>query len=86
MGTCMNTHATFLRLLSIGLLFAAKDAGATTLTEAQVTNIVTRSYACVAMNKVNTKMKLDFFDQKENRGEPVGEKPFAPKVLPMSAE
>jgi hypothetical protein len=26
-----------------------------------------------------------FFDQEENRVEPVGENPFAPKVLPMSA-
>ena len=29
---------------------------------------------------------LGFFDQKENRVEPVGENPFAPKVLPMSPE
>jgi putative transposase len=29
---------------------------------------------------------LGFFDQVENRVEPVGENPFAPKVLPMSSE
>lgn len=29
---------------------------------------------------------LGFFDQDENRVEPVGENPFAPKVLPMSPE
>jgi transposase InsO family protein len=29
---------------------------------------------------------LGFFDEKENRVEPVGENPFAPKVLPMSSE
>ena len=29
---------------------------------------------------------LGFFDQYENRVEPVGHNPFAPKVLPMSAE
>lgn len=27
-----------------------------------------------------------FFDQAENRVEPVGVNPFAPKVLPMSSE
>jgi hypothetical protein len=27
---------------------------------------------------------LGFFDNKENRVEPMGENPFAPKVLPMS--
>jgi hypothetical protein len=29
---------------------------------------------------------LGFFDEEENRVEPVGENPFAPKVLPMSSE
>jgi hypothetical protein len=29
---------------------------------------------------------LGFFDQTENRVEPVGVNPFAPKVLPMSSE
>lgn len=29
---------------------------------------------------------LGFFDQDENRVEPVGENPFGPKVLPMSLE
>lgn len=29
---------------------------------------------------------LGFFDATENRVEPVGENPFAPKVLPMSSE
>ena len=29
---------------------------------------------------------LGFFDQTENRVEPVGVNPFAPKVLPMSPE
>jgi len=29
---------------------------------------------------------LGFFDQEENRVQPVGENPFAPKVLPMSPE
>ena len=29
---------------------------------------------------------IGFFDQDENRVEPVGENPFAPKVLPMSSE
>ena len=29
---------------------------------------------------------LGFFDQEENRVEPVGHNPFAPKVLPMSSE
>ena len=29
---------------------------------------------------------LGFFDQDENRVEPVGDNPFAPKVLPMSSE
>jgi hypothetical protein len=27
-----------------------------------------------------------FFDQDENRVEPAGENPFAPKALPMSSE
>ena len=29
---------------------------------------------------------LGFFDEEENRVEPVGRNPFAPKVLPMSSE
>ncbi len=29
---------------------------------------------------------LEFFDNEVNRGEPVGENPFAPKVLPMCPE
>ena len=29
---------------------------------------------------------LGFFDQVENRVEPVGDNPFAPKLLPMSPE
>ena len=29
---------------------------------------------------------LGFFDQNENRVEPMGQNPFAPKVLPMSSE
>jgi putative transposase len=29
---------------------------------------------------------LGFFDKDENRVEPVGHNPFAPKVLPMSSE
>jgi len=29
---------------------------------------------------------LGFFDEQENRVEPVGHNPFAPKVLPMSSE
>jgi putative transposase len=29
---------------------------------------------------------LGFFDNTENRVEPMGENPFAPKVLPMSSE
>jgi hypothetical protein len=29
---------------------------------------------------------LGFFDEEENRVEPVGHNPFAPKVLPMSSE
>tara|TARA_R110000787_G_scaffold52239_4_gene123104 strand:+ start:311 stop:553 length:243 start_codon:yes stop_codon:yes gene_type:complete len=29
---------------------------------------------------------LGFFDQTENRVEPVGTNPFAPKVLPMSSD
>ena len=29
---------------------------------------------------------LGFFDKTENRVEPVGHNPFAPKVLPMSSE
>ena len=29
---------------------------------------------------------LGFFDRETNRVEPVGENPFAPKLLPMSSE
>jgi hypothetical protein len=29
---------------------------------------------------------LGFFDEDENRAEPVGHNPFAPEVLPMSSE
>jgi len=54
----MNSTAKFSALFSVGLLFAPTVVGAAPLSDAQIENVVTRSYQYVAMYNVNNKFAL----------------------------